>query len=84
MILRIMKTVCPTFAFCLALSLMLLPTQCLADDYKIEIAPKVINLSCGGNDFSVHTNIPCGDVDMGVDAEGCLRIEDNQECHSED
>jgi hypothetical protein len=84
MILRIMKTVCPTFAFCIALSLMLLPTQCLAEVYEIEIAPKVINLQCGGNDFSVHTNIPCGDVDMGVDAEVCLRIEDNQECNSED
>ena len=83
MVLRMMKTVCQTFAFCIALSLMLLPTQCLAE-YEIEIAPKVINLSCGGNDFSVHTNIPCGDVDMGVDAEVCLRIEGNPECDSED
>lgn len=83
MVLRMMKTVCQTFAFCVALSLMLLPTQCLAE-YEIEIAPKVINLSCGGNDFSVHTNIPCGDVDMGVDAEVCLRMEGNQECNSED
>lgn len=80
MILRMMKTVVPNFAFCIALSLMLLPTQCLADDYEIEIAPKVINLQCGGNDFSVHTNIYCGAVDGTV----CLRIEDNQDCDSED
>ena len=82
MILRMMKTVFSTFAFCIALSLMLLPTQCLAEDYEIEIAPKVINLSCGGNDFSVHTNIPCGDVDMGDDGEVCLSIKDNQDCTS--
>jgi len=80
MVLRMMKTVCPNFAFCLALSLMLLPTQCLADDFEIEIAPKVINLQCGGNDFSVHTNIDCGDVDGTV----CLRIEGEQNCNSED
>ncbi len=80
MVLRMMKTVCPTFAFCIALSLMLLPTQCLADDYEIEIAPKVINLQCGGNDFSVHTNIAYGDVDGTV----CLRIEDNLACDSGD
>ena len=78
MALRMMKTVCPTFAFCIALSLMLLPTQCLANDFEIEIAPKVINLQCGGNDFSVHTNIDCGDVDGEV----CLNIEDNQDCTS--
>ena len=70
MILRIIKTVYPTFAFCIALSLMLLPTQCLAEDYEIEIAPKVINLRCGSNDFSVHTNIPCGTIDGEV----CLSI----------
>ena len=80
MVLRMMKTVCPTFAFYIALSLMLLPTQCLAaaDNYEIEIAPKVINLQCGGNDFSVHTNIDCGDVDGTV----CLRMEDDQDCNS--
>jgi len=86
MILRIMKTVCTTFAFCIALSLMLLPTQCLADGYEIEIAPKVINLQCGGNDFSVHTNIACGDVDMDEGNKVCLRIEveDNLACNSGD
>ena len=74
MILRMIKTVCPTFAFCIALSLMLLPTQCLAQDYEIEIAPKVINLRCGSNDFSVHTNIPCGTIDGEV----CLSIADTE------
>ena len=82
MVLRMMKTVFSTFAFCIALSLMLLPTQCLAEVYEIEIAPKVINLSCGGNDFSVHTNIACGVVDMGDDGEICLSIKDNQDCTS--
>ena len=76
MILRIMKTVCPTFAFCIALSLMLLPTQCLADGYEIEIAPKVINLECGGDDFSVHTNIPYAAVDGDV----CLGYEGCEVC----
>jgi len=71
MILRMLKSVCPIFAFCIALSLLLLPTQCLADEYEIEIAPKVINLQCGGNDFSIHTNIPCG----AIDGEVCLSIE---------
>lgn len=81
MILRMMKTVFPALAFCIALSLILLPTQCLAQDFEIEIAPKVINLQCGGEDFSVHTNIPCGTIDDGL---VCLRIEDNQECSSGD
>ena len=57
---------------------MLLPTQCLADEYEIEIAPKVINLQCGGNDFSIHTNIPCG----AIDGEVCLSIED-AECEGD-
>ena len=74
MILRMIKTVCPIFAFCIALSLLLLPTQCPAQEYEIEIAPKVINLQCGGNDFSIHTNIPCGVIDGDV----CLRIEDDE------
>jgi len=71
-----MKTVCTTFAFCIALSLMLLPTQCLADGYEIEIAPKVINLECGGDDFSVHTNIPYAAVDGDV----CLGYEGCEVC----
>ena len=78
MILRMIKTVFPTVAFCIALSLMLLPTPCLAQDYEIEIAPKVINLRCGGNDFSIHTNIPCG----AIDGEVCLSIED-AECEGD-
>ena len=78
MILRMMKTVCLTFASFIALSLMLFPTQCLAQDYEIEIAPKVINLRCGGNDFSVHTNIPCGTIDGEV----CLSIE-GAECEGD-
>ena len=78
MILRMIKTVCPIFAFCIALSLMLVSTQCLADEYEIEIAPKVINLQCGGNDFSVHTNIPCG----AIDGEVCLSIEE-AECEGD-
>ena len=81
MILRMMKTVFPIFAFCIALSLMLSPIQCLADDFEIEVAPKVINLQCGGEDFSIHTNIPCGAIDDGP---VCLRIEDKQECSSGD
>jgi hypothetical protein len=59
---------------------MLLTTPCLAQDYEIEIAPKVINLQCGGNDFSVHTNIPCGVVDGTV----CLSLEDTQDCNAEE
>ena len=78
MILRMIKTLCPTFAFCIVLSLMLLPNQCLAQDYEIEIAPKVINLRCGSNDFSVHTNIPCGTIDGEV----CLSIAD-AECEGD-
>ena len=79
MLLRMMKILCPTFVFCMAFSLMLLPTQCLAEEFEIEIAPKVINLPCGSNDFSVHTNIKCGDVDGTI----CLKIEDAQDCSSE-
>jgi len=78
MVQRMMKTIFPAFAFCSALSLMLLPAQCLADEYEIEIAPKVINLQCGGNDFSIHTNIPCGTIDGEV----CLSIED-AECEGD-
>lgn len=78
MVLKMVKTVFLTVAFCIALSLMLLPTQCLADEYAIEIAPKVINLQCGGNDFSIHTNIPCG----AIDGEVCLSIED-AECEGD-
>ena len=78
--LRMMKTIYLAFTFCFASSLMLIPTQCLAQDFEIEIAPKVINLQCGGNDFSVHTTIPCGAVDGTV----CLRIEDVQDCNAEE
>ena len=69
-----------TPAFCIAFSLILLTTPCFAQDYKIEIAPKVINLQCGGNDLSVHTNIPCGTVDGTV----CLSLEDSQDCNPEE
>jgi hypothetical protein len=70
------KTTFTNSALCIAFSLMLLTTPCPAQDYEIEIAPKVINLQCGGNDFSIHTNIPCGAVDGTV----CLRLEDSQDC----
>ena len=80
MLLRMLKTVCPTFVLCIALSLTFLSVPCLGDDFEIEVAPKVINLQCGGNDFSVHTNIPCGTVDGTV----CLSMEDVQDCNSGD
>ncbi len=80
MVLRLTKTTFTTSAFCIAFSLNLLTTPCLAQNYEIEIAPKVINLQCGGNDFSVHTNIPCGAVDGTV----CLSLEDVQDCNFEE
>ena len=80
MVSRRIKAAFQTFATCIVLSLLLLPAQCFADEHEIEIAPHVINLQCGGNDFSVHTTIPCGDVD-GTE---CLRIEGAQECTSGD
>lgn len=78
--LRLTKTICLTFIFFTLFSLTLIPTQCLAQNYEIEVAPKVINLQCGGNDFSVHTTIPCEAVDGTV----CLRIEDAQDCNAEE
>ena len=78
MIPRIMKTMCLTCAAISAFSLMLVPVHCLAQEYEIEIAPKVINLRCGGNDFSIHTNIPCGTIGGEV----CLSIE-NAECEGD-
>ena len=78
--LRMIRTTALSLMFVIALSLTLIPTQCLAQDYEIEIAPKVINLQCGGNDFSVHTTIPCGAVDGTV----CLRIEGAQDCNAEE
>lgn len=78
MVSRIIRTALQTVATCIVFSLLLLPTQSLADEYEIEIAPKVINLQCGRNDFSVHTNIPCGAIDGTV----CLSIED-AECEDD-
>ena len=60
MVSRIIISAFQTFATCIVVSLLLLPAQCFADEHEIEIAPNVINLQCGGNDFSVHTTIPCG------------------------
>ena len=78
--LRMIKIICPTFVLCIVFTLMLSPPACFAQEHVIEIAPKVINLQCGGNDFSVHTTIPCGAVDGTV----CLSLEDTQECGTED
>jgi hypothetical protein len=74
------RTTCTTSVFCIGFFLILLTTACFGQDYEIEIAPKVINLQCGGNDLSVHTNIPCGVVDETV----CLSLEDTHDCNAEE